>query len=172
MQSAFRPGDALLVVDVQRDFCAGGALAVPNGEDIVPVLNQWLQAAESAEIPILLSRDWHPRGHVSFTDSGGPWAEHCVQDTPGAAFHPRLVVPASGRVVTKGVRFDKDQISVFDQTGLEMFPNLSLNALQQEPAAGAGGVKKNGKKLQEKNQSGKKGRKSKGKKKGKKRGKR
>jgi nicotinamidase/pyrazinamidase len=116
----FQPGDALLVVDVQRDFCAGGALAVPGGEEVVPVLNRWLEEAESAGIPIFLSRDWHPSDHVSFEARGGPWPPHCVQDTPGAEFHPDLAAPASGRRVTKGVRFDKDQNSAFDETGLDL----------------------------------------------------
>lgn len=118
MRPAFQPGDALLVVDVQRDFCTGGALAVPAGEEVVAVLNRWIEAADAAGAPIFLSRDWHPRDHVSFASRGGPWPEHCVQDTPGAAFHALLATPASARVVTKGVRFDKDQNSAFDETGL------------------------------------------------------
>jgi nicotinamidase/pyrazinamidase len=115
-----RSGDALLVVDVQRDFCAGGALAVPGGDEVVPVLNRWLRAAEKAGIPIFLSRDWHPRGHLSFASSGGPWPEHCVQDTRGAELHGELLQPASARRVTKGARFDKDQNSAFDDTGLDV----------------------------------------------------
>lgn len=115
----FQSGDALVVVDVQRDFCAGGALAVPDADAIVPILNRWLEAAERAGVPIFLSRDWHPDQHVSFEARGGPWPEHCVQDSRGAELHPHLGVPASARIVTKGVRFDKDQHSVFDDTGLE-----------------------------------------------------
>lgn len=120
MKHELRAGDALIVVDVQRDFCPGGALAVAGGDEVVPVLNRWLQAADAAGIPIFVSRDWHPEGHVSFASSGGPWPAHCVQDSPGAELHPRLVVPASARRVTKGVRFDKDQNSVFDDTGLDV----------------------------------------------------
>lgn len=116
----FRPGDALVVVDVQRDFCAGGALAVPGGDEVVPVLNRWLEAAGAAGVPIFLSRDWHPKGHPSFAGRGGPWPEHCLQDSPGAQLHPGLSVPASARRVTKGTRFDKDQNSVFDDTGLDV----------------------------------------------------
>jgi nicotinamidase/pyrazinamidase len=111
-------GDALVVVDVQRDFCAGGALAVPGGDEIVPVLNRWIGEAGAAGAPVFQSRDWHPRGHPSFEESGGPWPTHCVQDTRGAELHPELAQPAEARRVTKGVRFDKDQNSVFDDTGL------------------------------------------------------
>jgi len=118
VQSHLGAGDALLVVDVQRDFCPGGALAVPDGDAVVPVLNRWLEAAERAGVPIFLSRDWHPDAHPSFEARGGPWPAHCLQDSPGAQRHPALVVPGSARCITKGVRFDQDQTSVFDETGL------------------------------------------------------
>jgi len=112
------PGDALIIVDVQRDFCPGGALPIPDGDAVVPVLNRWISAAENAGIPVFFSRDWHPAGHLSFRERGGQWPGHCLQDTPGAAFHPDLHVPTSAPIVTKGVRFDKDQYSAFDETGL------------------------------------------------------
>ncbi len=66
------------------------------------------------------SRDWHPAHHLSFEQEGGRWPPHCIQDTPGAAFHPDLELPKSATVITKGVRFDQDQNSAFDQTGLEV----------------------------------------------------
>lgn len=111
-------GDALVVVDVQRDFCPGGALAITQGDQVVPVLNRWIHAGVAAGTPIYFSRDWHPRRHPSFVEFGGPWPVHCVQDTEGARFHPDLVVPESAAIVTKGVRFDRDQHSAFDDTGL------------------------------------------------------
>lgn len=114
-----RPGDALLLVDVQNDFCPGGALPIPGGDRVVPVLNRWLAAAGEGGVPVYASRDWHPRGHPSFASAGGEWPEHCLQDTPGAAFHPELELPADAVVVTKGTRFDQDQYSAFDQTGLD-----------------------------------------------------
>lgn len=117
-REALRPGDALIVVDVQIDFCPGGALPIDDGDAVVPVLNRWIEAAAAAHIPIFASRDWHPRHHLSFVESGGTWPVHCVQDTPGARFHPQLKLPDSAIVVTKGVRFDRDQYSAFDQTGL------------------------------------------------------
>jgi len=116
--SEIRRDDALIIVDVQRDFCAGGALAVPDGDGVVPVLNRWIEAATSAGASIYASRDFHPSGHISFRESGGPWPPHCVQDTAGAEFHPGLRLPAFTRLVTKGVRFDRDQNSAFDGTGL------------------------------------------------------
>ncbi|BCR03172.1 bifunctional pyrazinamidase/nicotinamidase [Desulfuromonas versatilis] len=116
--SAFAPGDLLLLVDVQVDFCPGGALPIENGDQVVPVLNGWIQAAVETKVPIYASRDWHPTGHISFAESGGQWPVHCLQDTPGAAFHPALQLPTEAVVVTKGNRFDQDQNSAFDQTGL------------------------------------------------------
>ena len=112
------PGDALLVVDVQNDFCPGGALPIPEGDRVVPVLNEWMAAAERAGLPVYASRDWHPQGHPSFVGEGGAWPVHCLQDTSGAAFHPDLRLPPDTLVVTKGTRFDQDQYSAFDQTGL------------------------------------------------------
>jgi nicotinamidase/pyrazinamidase len=113
-------GDALLVVDVQKDFCPGGALPVERGNEVVPVLNRWIDAALKMNIQIYASRDWHPRRHISFESEGGLWPPHCIEDTEGAAFHPDLKLPESVTRITKGVRFDQDQNSVFDQTGLEV----------------------------------------------------
>lgn len=111
-------GTAVLAVDVQNDFCAGGALAVDNGDAVVPVLNQWIEAAFLKGAPVFLSRDWHPVTHPSFESYGGQWPPHCIQDTEGASFHAELKRPENAVVVTKGVRFDVDQYSVFDRTGL------------------------------------------------------
>lgn len=111
-------GDALVIVDVQKDFCPGGPLAVDSGDAVVPVLNDWIARARSAGIPVIATRDWHPVGHLSFDERGGPWPPHCIQDSDGARFHPDLELPAKTVKVTKGVRFDQDQYSAFDQTGL------------------------------------------------------
>ncbi len=118
MRDEFQQGDALLVIDVQNDFCPGGALPIEHGDKVVPVLNRWIENAVPAGVPVFASRDWHPKGHVSFSESGGDWPPHCVQDTDGAAFHPDLKLPESVVKVTKGVRFDHDQNSAFDETGL------------------------------------------------------
>lgn len=112
-------GDALLIVDVQNDFCPGGALPIAEGDRVVPVLNDWIAAAKAAGVPVYASRDWHPEGHISFKESGGPWPPHCVQDTEGAQFRSDLELPPTTIKVTKGTRFDRDQNSAFDGTGLE-----------------------------------------------------
>jgi nicotinamidase/pyrazinamidase len=110
-------GDALLLVDVQRDFCPGGALAVAGGDRVVPVLNRWIRAARERSVPVYASRDWHPPHHLSFAPQGGPWPPHCLQDSEGARFHPDLELPEGVVTVSKGVRFDRDQYSAFDETG-------------------------------------------------------
>lgn len=117
-ESMLKAGDALLIVDVQNDFCPGGALAIENGDAVVPVLNEWAAAATTRRLPVYASRDWHPARHLSFEPEGGQWPPHCIQDTEGAAFHPGLRLPPGAIVVTKGTRFDKDQYSAFDETGL------------------------------------------------------
>nr|VFJ60036.1 MAG: nicotinamidase/pyrazinamidase [Candidatus Kentron sp. DK] len=118
IEHTLEQGDALIIVDVQNDFCPGGTLPIDKGDEIVPVINRWILAALEKGAPIYASRDWHPVGHLSFREQGGPWPVHCVQDTPGARFHPDLRLPDSAVKVTKGVRFDRDQNSAFDGTGL------------------------------------------------------
>lgn len=112
-----KTGDAVLVVDVQRDFCPGGALPIPDGDKVVPVINRWVEAALEKGLPVYYSRDWHPEGHPSFKINGGDWPVHCVQNTPGAEFHPDLLMPPSPVIITKGVRFDQNQLSIFHETG-------------------------------------------------------
>jgi len=114
----FGDGDALLVVDVQSDFCPGGTLPVPEGDDVVPVLNRWIEAAADNGAAIVASRDWHPLEHISFSSRGGQWPEHCVQGTPGAAFHPDLRLPEHAEIISKGRDPERDQYSAFDGTGL------------------------------------------------------
>ncbi len=113
-----KKGDGLLVLDVQNDFCPGGALPIPEGDAIVPVLNRWIEAAARKGLNLYASRDWHPRRHLSFREEGGKWPPHCLQDSWGAAFRADLLLPGNVVKIAKGVRFDKDQYSVFDDTGL------------------------------------------------------
>lgn len=113
-----RASDALLIVDVQRDFCPGGALAVPDGDAVVPVLNQWIDAARDAGAAVFASRDWHPPDHVSFQEKGGPWPSHCVAETPGASFHPDLALPESATVIDKGTDAGHEAYSAFEGTEL------------------------------------------------------
>lgn len=115
---------ALIVVDVQNDFCEGGALAVPGGDEIVPVINRLgLRFAN-----VVLTQDWHPAGHVSFASTHGKaplesvslsygeqrlWPDHCVQGTRGAELHPALELPHAQAVIRKGHRRELDSYSSF-----------------------------------------------------------
>ena len=81
-------GDALIVVDVQRDFLPGGSLAVGRGDEVVAPLNRYMERFEHKGLPVLATRDWHPADHCSFREQGGRWPVHCVVDTPGAEFAP------------------------------------------------------------------------------------
>jgi nicotinamidase/pyrazinamidase len=93
---------ALLIVDVQKDFCPGGSLAVPEGDRVVPVLNRYIADATARGWPVYASRDWHPAVTTHFREYGGEWPPHCVQHTEGATFHPGLRLPPSTIVITKG----------------------------------------------------------------------
>jgi nicotinamidase/pyrazinamidase len=117
-EASLNPADAVIVVDVQKDFCPGGALPVAGGDEVVPVLNQWIGAAQKAGAKIVVSRDWHPPTHSSFKEYGGVWPPHCVQNTEGADFHPDLNVSTEAIIVTKGDKVDHDEYSDFEGTGL------------------------------------------------------
>jgi nicotinamidase/pyrazinamidase len=106
--------DAFLIVDVQNDFCAGGALAVPDGDAVVPVINRLARTLAGQGALILASRDWHPRETSHFTRQGGPWPTHCVAGTPGAQFHPGLDLPEGTQIVTKGDDPGAHGYSAFD----------------------------------------------------------
>jgi nicotinamidase/pyrazinamidase len=107
--------DALIVVDVQRDFCPGGALAVPHGDDVVPVINRLLGLTDWLTVA---TRDWHPADHCSFEAQGGIWPPHCVAGTDGAAFHPALDQSRIRTVVSKAVTRDAEAYSGFQGTSL------------------------------------------------------
>jgi len=108
-------GDALIVVDVQNDFCPGGALPVPQGDQVVPVINRIAPLFPF----VVATQDWHPPHHVSFRERGGPWPPHCLQGSRGAEFHPHLNVREIDVVVQKATQPDKDAYSGFEGTNLE-----------------------------------------------------
>jgi nicotinamidase/pyrazinamidase len=113
-----RAGDALLIVDVQNDFLPGGALAVPQGDAVVPVLNRWIARFRDRGLPVVATRDWHPPDHCSFRSRGGPWPEHCVAGTPGARFAPDLELPQDALIVSKATESDREVYSGFQGTDL------------------------------------------------------
>jgi len=119
------PTDALLVIDVQNDFCPGGALAVERGDEVVSIINRLAQRFGH----VILTQDWHPSGHISFASSHPGkrpfettevaygtqtlWPDHCIQGTPGADFHPSLNIPHAELILRKGFRKDIDSYSAF-----------------------------------------------------------
>ena len=109
---------ALIVTDVQNDFCPGGALAVPRGDQVVPVLNEYIRLFVSSGAPIYATRDWHPPNHCSFKTQGGPWPVHCVQNSKGAEFHPKLALPKDVKIVSKAADPKQDDYSAFEGTDL------------------------------------------------------
>jgi nicotinamidase/pyrazinamidase len=111
-----KPGKALLVVDVQNDFCPGGALGIRDGDRIIPILNRYIEYFASEKLPIILTRDWHPEVTKHFQQFGGIWPVHCVQESLGARFHPELELPGEGLVVSKGMDPDEDSYSAFHAT--------------------------------------------------------
>lgn len=119
----FKPkkGDALVIVDLQNDFLPGGALGVPDGDAVIPVLNEVITIFQRAGLPIFATRDWHPPEHCSFEAQGGPWPPHCVAGTPGAAFNEKLILPDNAHVISKATKKDKDSYSGFGGTSLDVY---------------------------------------------------
>ena len=109
---------ALLVVDVQRDFCPGGALAVSNGDEVVPFINE----KEKEYDAVIFTYDCHPDNHCSFVEQGGPWPKHCVTGTDGFTLHPDIKIPTNklATMIFKGMRQEFDSYSAFaDNNGQE-----------------------------------------------------
>lgn len=117
--------DILVVIDVQNDFCPGGALAVPHGDEVAPVINRLAEGFRN----VVLTQDWHPPGHSSFASTHPDrrpyetitaaygaqvlWPDHCIQATPGAEFHKSLKIPHAGLILRKGIRRTIDSYSAF-----------------------------------------------------------
>lgn len=105
---------ALVIVDVQNDFCPGGSLAVPAGDRVIKPLNRASAYFSAARRPVIASRDWHPPVTRHFREYGGMWPPHCVMNSNGAAFHPDLHLPDGTVVISKGFDPDTDSYSAFD----------------------------------------------------------
>jgi nicotinamidase/pyrazinamidase len=106
--------DALIIIDVQNDFCPGGALPVPDGDRVVPVLNRYIEKFSRANLPIFATRDWHPEKTKHFKAYGGLWPPHCIQNTKGAEFRADLALPGGAVVVSAGTTFDEEGYSGFE----------------------------------------------------------
>ncbi len=122
-----RRASAVLVVDLQNDFCPGGALGVQGGDAVIAPLNRVMKWAAEHGSPIYLTRDWHPRDAPHFKEYGGIWPVHCVQGTPGAAFHERLHPPRGVTIVNKGDQPGHDGYSAFEghtETGAAVLHDL------------------------------------------------
>ncbi len=104
---------ALLIVDMQNDFCPGGALGVPEGDKIITIINRYINLFSKKGLPVFISRDWHPRKTRHFKQYGGIWPVHCVQNTLGASLHPKLKLPKRYIFLYKGMDPEKDSYSVF-----------------------------------------------------------
>ena len=106
----FPSATALLLVDIQNDFCAGGTLAVADADEIIPIVNRLIPRFHA----VVITQDWHPRNHSSFTERGGPWPPHCIQNTRGADLHPGLRTTGISLRVRKGASPDRDEYSEFE----------------------------------------------------------
>lgn len=118
MKITLTAGDALIVADVQNDFLPGGNLAVPGGDEIVPVLNRYIAFFHARRLPIFATRDWHPPDHCSFRQQGGVWPAHCVAGTAGAAFPSSLELPPDAYIISKATEREKEAYSGFEGTEL------------------------------------------------------
>lgn len=125
---------ALLIVDVQNDFCPGGTLAVPEGDKIIPTLNKYIKIFSERKLPIFASRDWHPKKTNHFKKFGGVWPVHCVQNTKGAQFHPKLKLPQEAIILYKGMDPEEDSYSAFqarDRNGMDFLNLLKYLGVEQ-----------------------------------------
>ena len=123
-------GDALLVVDVQRDFLPGGHLPVERADEVIAPLNAYLATFHARGLPIFMTRDWHPADHCSFHGAGGRWPAHCVQGTDGVRWPAALRIPNNAHVVSKGTEPGVEALSAFCGTSLaSLLSNLHVERL-------------------------------------------
>ena len=108
--------EALIIVDMQKDFMPGGALPVPDGDRIIPKVEEYIKKFKKRGALIIATRDWHPPNHISFREQGGPWPKHCIQNTEGAEFVVKL--PEDAIIISKADKPDKEAYSGFEGTNL------------------------------------------------------
>jgi nicotinamidase/pyrazinamidase len=126
--------DALVIIDVQNDFCPGGALAVTHGDQVVPALNRYIDQFKRANLPIIATRDWHPEKTRHFKPYGGLWPPHCIQGSKGADFHADLALPAGTVIVSSGMGPDEEGYSGFegrDDQGATLADVLRAHAVER-----------------------------------------
>ncbi len=126
-QYSLGKNDALIVTDIQNDFLSGGALPVPEGNKIIPILNEYIRLFKTAQAKVYATRDWHPQNHMSFQAQGGPWPAHCLQNSEGAKFHPDLNLPADVTVISKAMDPNRENYSSFD--GTTLVDDLRINGI-------------------------------------------
>lgn len=112
----------MIVVDAQNDFCPKGALPVAEGDQIIPVLNRYIEKFNAAGLPVFATRDWHPERTSHFNHYGGFWPPHCIQGTVGAQFHPDLALTDNVIVISKGMGADEDAYSGFQAVDAQGVP--------------------------------------------------
>lgn len=129
-----KTASALLIIDVQNDFCPGGSLPVREGDRVVPVLNRYIELFREWKLPIFASRDWHPATTSHFRDFGGIWPAHCVQGSQGARFHRDLALPEETIVISKGLDPNRDDYSAFQaatESGMPFPAQLEAMAVRK-----------------------------------------
>lgn len=129
-----KTASALLIIDVQNDFCPGGNLPVIEGDRVVPVLNRYIELFREWKLPVFASRDWHPAITSHFRDFGGIWPAHCVQGSEGARFHRDLALPEETIVISKGLDPNRDDYSAFQaatESGMTFPAQLEAMAINK-----------------------------------------
>jgi nicotinamidase/pyrazinamidase len=123
-------GDALLAIHIQNDFLPGGRLPVAEGDQVIPVMNNYIDRFIQRQLPVFATRDWHPKNHGSFIKQGGPWPEHCIAGSTGAEFARGLHLPASVHIFSTGTEVENDGYSGFENPDLnKQLEKLSVSRL-------------------------------------------
>jgi nicotinamidase/pyrazinamidase len=118
LMTSLKPDDALLIADIQNDFLPGGALGISGGDEIIPVLLNYLHRFHTQGLPVFLTRDWHPPNHCSFRHQGGLWPVHCVAGSPGSLPPASFEAPISAVIIYKAIDREQEAYSAFQSTTL------------------------------------------------------